>query len=340
MSSSCCWPDMVHPCPECGRPVRIRNASRLADERGILYCTRCARLIEKNQHQVEVEARSRVLSQEEYSKLEQDALLSSALAETWKDFEGGQYPAFETLTAAGRDSEEERRRVVQLVHTRAFRKAERERAVWVILAVVIVISSVGIGFISVAGGVIWFVSMLVIVYLARAIEEPHTRPRRIQEDAQTWLMSTDVDSQGEDSERALGRTLNRASAREHFAGLSPKEFEEAVGKIFTSYGYETEVTPYVRDRGVDLFLNDKEGTRSVVQVKQYTSGLSVGRPDLQKLQGAMLDANTDRAIFVTLSNFSEPARRYARQHGLRLIDGDDLVDMWLEGQSGLSEGGE
>ncbi len=326
---------MVHPCPECGRSVRVRSASRLVDERGVLYCTRCARSIEKKQHGTVEEARSLVLSKEEYGRLEKDAVRSSAIAETWKDFEGGQYPTFETLTAAGEDTEEERRRVVQLVYTRAFRKAERERTAWVILVVVVLISSVGIGFLSVTGGVIWFVAMIAMFLLLRAIEDPQARPRRVREDAQTWLISTSIAREEEDSEKELRRTLaDRASTREYFAGLSPRQFEEAVGDIFSSYGYQTEVTPYVRDQGVDLVLEDEEGTRSVVQVKRYAGGLSVGRPDLQKLQGAMLNEKTDRAVFVTLSNFSEPARRYGRRHGIRLIDGDDLVDMWLETRTG------
>ncbi len=37
-----------------------------------------------------------------------------------------------------------------------------------------------------------------------------------------------------------------------FSDLSPKEFEEFIARLFTKMGFQTEITPYVKDHGADI----------------------------------------------------------------------------------------
>ncbi len=114
--------------------------------------------------------------------------------------------------------------------------------------------------------------------------------------------------------------------RQFLTSLSPHRFEEAVARILESNGYRVSVTPQSGDLGVDV-VAERGGRTFVVQVKQYASGTSIGRPDLQRLQGAMLHLRAHGMIFVTIGHFSAPAVEYAKQNGIRLIDGDELVAM-------------
>ena len=64
-----------------------------------------------------------------------------------------------------------------------------------------------------------------------------------------------------------------------------------------------------------------------MQCKKYGDETRVGTPELQRLQGAMLDYRADAMIVVTFGYFSKKAIEYARRNGIQLIDGDELVDM-------------
>jgi len=117
------------------------------------------------------------------------------------------------------------------------------------------------------------------------------------------------------------------SIRERLASLTPSQFEKEVVDILKKYGYKGYVTGKVGDYGCDAILDDRNGKKIVVQIKQFCSGHSIGRPELQKLQGAMLHYLADKAMFVTLSNFTVQSEEYAHKHGIHIIDGDELVDM-------------
>lgn len=49
----------------------------------------------------------------------------------------------------------------------------------------------------------------------------------------------------------------------------------------------------------------------------------------------MQDKGADGAVFVTLSNFSEPGRFYALGRDIRLVDGDEFLDSYMEVQDRL-----
>ncbi|MGG1745426.1 restriction endonuclease, partial [Bacillus paranthracis] len=70
----------------------------------------------------------------------------------------------------------------------------------------------------------------------------------------------------------------------------------------------------------------KRNEMKFVEVKRYTKN-SIGRPFIQKLHSAIVDADAVGGYFVTLSNFNKNARQYAANKNIELIDGDKLLHM-------------
>ncbi|MCK4444960.1 MAG: restriction endonuclease, partial [Thermoplasmata archaeon] len=114
--------------------------------------------------------------------------------------------------------------------------------------------------------------------------------------------------------------------RQQLYYLTPRQFEKEVVRILHRNGYDVQETDYVGDYGIDA-LARKDGITYVVQVKKYSDTNLVGRPELQKLQGAMLYQQADRAMFITLGFFSKPAQEYGKKQGIVLIDGNELMKM-------------
>jgi restriction endonuclease Mrr len=113
--------------------------------------------------------------------------------------------------------------------------------------------------------------------------------------------------------------------------LTPRQFEELIGKLLEASGYQN-----VRrvggsgDLGVDLVAYDTQGSYIVVQCKRYNPGKSVSSPDLQKFIGMMvLHHKADKGIFVTTSSFTRPAIDLAQQQSIQLVDGVQLVQ-WVQ----------
>lgn len=108
------------------------------------------------------------------------------------------------------------------------------------------------------------------------------------------------------------------------------EFQNIVASLLRAMGFYTPfVAPAGKDGGIDIVAySDPMGTGTIlkVQVKRYEKDHTVGSPDIQKLVGA-----SDGAIpvFVTASDFSNDARNYARQKNVRLINGKELVNLWI-----------
>ena len=64
----------------------------------------------------------------------------------------------------------------------------------------------------------------------------------------------------------------------------------------------------------------------VVQCKRYAPGYKISSPEIQMFIGMQrVQHRTERAIFVTTSDFTAPARKLAQRHGIMLIDGRELT---------------
>ena len=104
----------------------------------------------------------------------------------------------------------------------------------------------------------------------------------------------------------------------------PYDFEVFCARLFSAMGFETQVTSRTNDGGFDIRMQ-KDGVSYIVECKCFSPANPVGRPLLQKLVGANALEQADVMVFVTTSSFSAPAVEYARQFGIRLIDGAQLL---------------
>lgn len=108
--------------------------------------------------------------------------------------------------------------------------------------------------------------------------------------------------------------------------LSPREFEQYIGELFTHLGYAVEVTQYSNDKGIDIIMT-KDDIKYGVQCKRYKG--TVGSPDIQKFIGALSHLQADKGFFVTTGMFSFEAEKMAAQHPIQLINRINLAKLIL-----------
>ncbi|WP_436343128.1 restriction endonuclease [Natronorubrum sp. FCH18a] len=110
--------------------------------------------------------------------------------------------------------------------------------------------------------------------------------------------------------------------------VSPVEFEYLVAALFADMGYEVVVTDAQGDKGIDVIARNPREVLAI-QVKQYSSGNSVGRPTVQQMIGAMAQAGADKAVIVSSAGFTQTAREASRDLGtaIELVDGAQLVQL-------------
>ncbi len=121
------------------------------------------------------------------------------------------------------------------------------------------------------------------------------------------------------------------------SAISPQEFEGFCAHLLEAMGYHARVTRYSGDGGVDVIAHrDELGFEPPlikVQCKQMNS--TIGRPDIQKLDGAV--QHGEFGMFITLGAYSSDARTYEQMKpNLRLIDGPELVDLVIRHYQKLS----
>ena len=112
------------------------------------------------------------------------------------------------------------------------------------------------------------------------------------------------------------------------ASLTPEGFEEFVGEVFESLGFEVEHVGGTGDEGVDLKVR-RGGLVGIVQCKYHTRGV-VGSPELQKFLGSIHHTKSHKGFFVTTRTFSLAADKFAAEHPIELIDGPRLVELVQE----------
>lgn len=150
---------------------------------------------------------------------------------------------------------------------------------------------------------IWTIALLLIVFvIGFVMRGPHVTPEKIRT-----------------------HRVQQAATRSNLEIMDPREFEYFVANLFRSLGYKVQVTSGSNDGGKDIILH-KGNKMKFVEVKRYTKN-SIGRPLIQKLHSAIVDADAVGGYFVTLSNFNKNARQYAANKNIELIDGDKLIHM-------------
>jgi restriction system protein len=109
--------------------------------------------------------------------------------------------------------------------------------------------------------------------------------------------------------------------------MDPREFEHALAFLCQRDGCRNvQVVGKAGDLGADVIATAPDGRRLVIQAKRYAATTKVGSPDMQKVGGTARQIHgADIAAVVTTSTFTPAARDYARQVGIRMLDGTALA---------------
>lgn len=128
----------------------------------------------------------------------------------------------------------------------------------------------------------------------------------------------------------MSKGQSREELRTRIQNINPRDFEHFVGDLWEEEGWSTTVSQQSNDLGVDV-VAEKNGTinqKLAIQAKRYSSGNKVGRGDVQKYHSMKVqDSDADAAVLTTTSEFTSPAEEWANTHNVKLLDGDDLLDM-------------
>lgn len=141
-----------------------------------------------------------------------------------------------------------------------------------------------------------------------------------------------------ESDNSMNLDLLESDAREgirrYVASKSPYEFQDMVAALLRAMGYHTPfIAPKGKDGGIDVIAYvDPLGAqtpRIKVQVK-HKPETAIGAADIRALLGVLRAG--DIALFVTSGTFSSDARNTSTssREFIRLIDGNDFIDMWQE----------
>ncbi|CQR46589.1 Restriction endonuclease [Paraliobacillus sp. PM-2] len=166
---------------------------------------------------------------------------------------------------------------------------------------------------------------------------------RNNKDKKTIYMITNVIKSNDDVRRTLAMGLYHRFKRvsndkeervfeetfsELFLRNDPYEFEHFVAEIYQKLlGGTTYVTSRSNDYGVDI-EHHVDGKLFYIQVKCEKENLSFDA--IAKVHSNMIKHGADGGMVVNISDFSKNARHYAEGINIELVNGVELVDMWMK----------
>ena len=82
--------------------------------------------------------------------------------------------------------------------------------------------------------------------------------------------------------------------------ITPKDFEELIAKLFIKKGYDTRVTIFVGDRGIDVTAN-KDGERIAIQCKLFKKNVKIAGDIVQRAIGSAFSPYKASRVMVITS---------------------------------------
>ncbi len=126
---------------------------------------------------------------------------------------------------------------------------------------------------------------------------------------------------------------------DHVRGMNDRAFEYLVGNVLKAAlrAESVTVTQKSRDGGFDgVLMFDSLGIRTAVfEAKRYADANKVTRPQIDAFATAARRRRATHSLFVTSSAFSQQAIDSARDEGIRLIDGNALVELMAQHSIGF-----
>ena len=120
--------------------------------------------------------------------------------------------------------------------------------------------------------------------------------------------------------------IGELESRPNLMELTPREFEDLIGNLFSKMGLETRQTQLSQDGGVDVVAFDERpilGGKVVIQAKRYRH--TVGVSAVRDLYGTMLNEGANKGILVTTSGYGTAAFNFVKDKPIELIDGGGLL---------------
>jgi restriction system protein len=112
--------------------------------------------------------------------------------------------------------------------------------------------------------------------------------------------------------------------------LKGHPFADFIAHLLEKIGYHTRVSQPGPDQGIDIIAHkDELGFEPpIIKVQVKSKDSNIGSPEVAQLYGSI--GEKEFGLFVTLSNFTSQAISFAASKtNLRLIDGDELIDLIL-----------
>ena len=175
-----------------------------------------------------------------------------------------------------------------------------------------------------------FINSVVEKYQIYRENKPKTKQKNDQEH--------DVENQEMENEyeEEISKTLPIKNDLETIvARLEPYQFEQLCLRLLTKMGADMEPTPKSHDHGIDgkgVITTGLLSFRVVVQFKRYEWKNTIGEKLIRELCGSVgpEQAATTKFIFITTSQYTKAARKYAKDHLVHLIDGIELIKLMKE----------
>ena len=182
--------------------------------------------------------------------------------------------------------------------------------------------------------------------LYREISRAQRQRKKLEKEAKTTDSEVEDDiSDAEIREDSDDEEMDRdwkSQLLERLHQLSPDGFEKFVIYLLRRQGLHLQQTGGSGDEGVDAIgtapISSVLSSRVAVQVKRYAPDKPIGRDTVAFFQRVAHTKGAERAIIVTLSRFTEPARKAATASvpTVDLISGDRLAELIrADGESGV-----
>ena len=126
--------------------------------------------------------------------------------------------------------------------------------------------------------------------------------------------------------RPKAKTLTTSDFIKQLRSIDWFQFEKLVALVYRKHGYDVARRGGANpDGGIDLVI-EKDGQRSAVQCKQWKTW-NVGVKAMREFLGALIDAEIQKGIFITLCGYSAEAKQLAEKHGIEIVNETGLARM-------------
>lgn len=121
-----------------------------------------------------------------------------------------------------------------------------------------------------------------------------------------------------------------ADLKQKLQSMDEYDFEHFVADLWEEMGWDCEVSTGSNDKGIDVRARKTRpyDQKVLIQAKRYSDGNKVGSPEVQQYYSLKdQEDNVDKVLIITTSSFSRNAKQLADSLNVKLINGDDLIDL-------------